>query len=265
MTNEQKAVSRPGPVHSPVNSGVLRTLRRLGAEFWLPAVIASCWTAWTWHETRDLKTAIAAFGTSFFLCAWATGQVVRVRRQTAVESTLSTIESRTQALDSAVSQLAAEVDGFNTGGSAHPNVELVVHRNHAQLLLRNDGRYPLLDIRAGLVNLYEANGSFCDARWAVVPHLHVARMESGARTLWDAKLTCHSNNLPGRYRVWLSCRSSKLELRVVLVARESRILAATWLAVNRHPPKFTIPEGFPGWDEANPEGLFPVEFSVEGC
>jgi uncharacterized protein YoxC len=76
--------------------------KRLVHEFWVPFLVASCWTLYRYHVSIEgdvISTVVAAFAAAFFLASWATGQVVRVKRQQAVEDTLQTIVQRTNDMD----------------------------------------------------------------------------------------------------------------------------------------------------------------------
>jgi hypothetical protein len=88
---------------------MLRVGKQLAREFWIPFLAASCWTLYRYHvsiEGDAISTVIAAFAAAFFLASWATGQVVRVNRQQAIEDTLQTLVQRANDMDVAVRTMA---------------------------------------------------------------------------------------------------------------------------------------------------------------
>jgi hypothetical protein len=84
---------------------MLRIVKQLAREFWIPFLVALCWTAYRYHVSIGddvISTVIAAFAAAFFLASWATGQVVRFNRQQAVEDSLQTLVQRTNDMNIAV-------------------------------------------------------------------------------------------------------------------------------------------------------------------
>jgi hypothetical protein len=81
----------------------MRVAKQLAREFWLPLLLAVCWTLFRYVSIGGgILTAIADFAGAFFLASWATLQFIRVNRQQAIEDKLQTIVQRTNDMDIAV-------------------------------------------------------------------------------------------------------------------------------------------------------------------
>lgn len=64
-------------------------------EFWLPFVVAVVWASYRVYTKMDggILDFIANFGASFFLASWAASQVMRIRKQRAVELSFEKVEN----------------------------------------------------------------------------------------------------------------------------------------------------------------------------
>jgi len=97
-----------------------RTGKQLLKEFWLPGLIAGCWTTYVvWGGNISVETVLAAFGPSFFLASWLTGQVFRVRKQAGVESSLQALEGRMTGLVDKLEDKTRDLVNHITGGDSY--------------------------------------------------------------------------------------------------------------------------------------------------
>jgi hypothetical protein len=96
-----------------------RTAGQLLKEFWIPGLIAISWTVYVaWSGPVTVQTVLAAFGPSFFLASWLTGQVFRVRKQAGVESSLQALEGRITGLVDKLEVKTQELVNHMTGGDS---------------------------------------------------------------------------------------------------------------------------------------------------
>lgn len=103
-------------------------LKRICKEFWLPALVASCWTVYSAQSAANgnsLAEIVASFGASFFLAAWATGQYVRIARQADVQSRL---EKSVEAVEVVLKELRSASENIVsniTGGNGFPYISIL--------------------------------------------------------------------------------------------------------------------------------------------
>jgi hypothetical protein len=137
----------------------MTTFKSLCREFWLPLSAAVAWTAYALHSTAGPltpKTVITTFGPAFFLVSWATGQVIRVRRQSHVESGLRGIQSRLEALLTQIETRTTDLLGQITGGSSYCFLQLLwlSGEGHGpEILVQNPSAHPVFDAVARIVDL----------------------------------------------------------------------------------------------------------------
>lgn len=90
-------------------------------EFWLPFCLALGWTAYSARSDSDYRLVaklVPTFSTAFFLCAWLTGNVVRVRRQAKVEGGIDKVESRVEHLINKLDDATSRLNATMTGGDS---------------------------------------------------------------------------------------------------------------------------------------------------
>jgi len=138
---------------------LVKTINQLVREFWLPFILASIWTAYvtlsgSTHPT--IAAAISNFGGAFFLMSWATGQFIRVRRQSHVESNLQSIQTRLEAVLSQVEIRTTELLNQITGGDSFCYLQFTMFnydQNTALLMAIHKGLHPIYDVHARMVDL----------------------------------------------------------------------------------------------------------------
>lgn len=138
------------------------TLRLLFSEFSLPLLAAAVWTGFDTYEASvasklsTLVTTIKVFGPAFFFCSWATGQVIRVRRQSQVETNLSSIESRLEAVSTRLEAQTNELLSQITGGDSFCFLKLSMfdlEPGTGQIVAVHQGKHPIHNAHATMVDL----------------------------------------------------------------------------------------------------------------
>lgn len=99
----------------------MKIFKQLLREFLLPFTVALIWTGSNIYFSKDDELSIIKFfnifGPSFFLVAWMTGQVFRVKKQQGVENKLTTLINELEQKTNHLSDLV-------TGGDSIVDVEL---------------------------------------------------------------------------------------------------------------------------------------------
>jgi hypothetical protein len=137
----------------------MRTLKMLLREFWLPFALASGWTVYvliTDPFPTDFKSLIKTFGPAFFFVSWATGQFIRVRKQSHVESNLQAIQTRLEGLLSRLEARTTEIVAHITGGNSFCYVRLFNisgQTNMTQLIVINGGAHTVFDAQVRVTDL----------------------------------------------------------------------------------------------------------------
>ncbi|VVT28647.1 hypothetical protein SPHINGO391_500233 [Sphingomonas aurantiaca] len=137
----------------------MATIRQLLREFWIPFTLAVLWTVYDLSVAPDDRTfAVGAktFSTAFFLFSWASGQFVRVTRQSRTDTSLGNVETRigaiTSELENATNRLVATV----TGGDSFAHLSLSFMGGGAQTvtpIVLHSGEYPLSNISIRMCDL----------------------------------------------------------------------------------------------------------------
>lgn len=131
-----------------------KVLKQIGKEFWFPLGIA---ITWSYYEYTDINSLIKSFSTSFFLAAWATGQINRIRKQQKVESNFSKISGLSLELLQKLKSTSEDLAGFTTGKGSYPKIVPSYHRNvnHFVPSISANGKYPVFDLKYRIVNLQQ--------------------------------------------------------------------------------------------------------------
>ena len=136
----------------------MKVLRQLIREMGVPFLIAAGWTIYSLIASpakRSVVEAITVFGGSFFLACWAFAQWFRIRKQQAVESGLSGIVKRQEALVTALTEATERLEGHSSGGKSIGWLMLTNPRDGAirDITAHVHGNYPLLDAHASVLDL----------------------------------------------------------------------------------------------------------------
>lgn len=133
-----------------------RTARQLVREFWIPSALAAFWTAFRlWNrQNGDVTVAdtIATFGPAFFLVSWATGQIVRVRKQARTERSLRTVEERLVAVTANLERTSQDIIGHVGGGDSFCYLSFYSD-GHPAIMAVHQGNHPLYSVSARAVDV----------------------------------------------------------------------------------------------------------------
>lgn len=132
--------------------------RQLFREMGFPFLMSVGWTLYSLMEApekRNIVDAITVFGGAFFLACWAFAQWFRVRKQQTVESGLSGIVKKQEALVVALAEASERLEGHASGGKSIGWLMLVSpHRGAIRSITAHvEGSYPLIDARASVIEL----------------------------------------------------------------------------------------------------------------
>jgi hypothetical protein len=133
-------------------------LRQLLREFWLPGLLAFCWTGYSiWQgEIKGVYGFIQTFGPAFFLASWATAQYFRIAKQTRVESDLTNLQNQTKELIKSLDSAATRLSDLATGGKSfcYLTFRNLSGETHTALMdVMVVGETPMYDVRVRVVNL----------------------------------------------------------------------------------------------------------------
>lgn len=137
-------------------------LRQLVREMGYPFLLAFVWTGYSLlsaPERQNIVDAISIFGGSFFLACWAFAQWFRVKKQQAVESGLTGIVKKQEALVAALTEATERLEGHASGGKSVGWLMLVNPRGNAisGITAHVEGRYPLIDANASVLDLSKSD------------------------------------------------------------------------------------------------------------
>lgn len=134
-----------------------RSVRQLLKEFWIPSLLAVAWTAvrlWQQGQPVSITDLIATFGPAFFLVSWATGQIVRIRRQARVEDSFTSVEMRLLAVTENLESTSQKVIGHVTGGESYCYFSFYSDGAPA-IMAVHQGDFPLYAVHARAVDVDE--------------------------------------------------------------------------------------------------------------
>jgi hypothetical protein len=85
----------------------MRVAWQILREFWIPFILAVVWACYRARSqsTLSISDIIANFGTSFFLASWAMGQIIRIRRQQAVEQSFERTDANFREMKSTMAAI----------------------------------------------------------------------------------------------------------------------------------------------------------------
>jgi hypothetical protein len=129
-----------------------RTGKQLLKEFWVPGLIAGGWTTYVgWGGNITVESVLAAFGPSFFLASWLTGQVFRVRKQAGVESSLQALEGRIIELVDKLEEETQELLNHMTGGDSYCYMSVMSNNNGWAVI--HEGEHHLQNLSARICDI----------------------------------------------------------------------------------------------------------------
>jgi hypothetical protein len=140
----------------------VRAFKQLLREFWLPLLLAICWTSFVYAQKgTSLIESVTNFSTAFFLCSWATGQFFRVNKQIKVESQFVEVGDRLKILTGRLENKTDELLSSISGGDSYCVFALTNDDENAPtnlLMASHEGKHPLYDVVARVVDLDDFEG-----------------------------------------------------------------------------------------------------------
>ncbi len=132
---------------------VVKVIKQIFKEFWLPFILALCWSFYSIGETFSLARFIANFGTAFFLISLACGQFFRIQKQNKVEDNFVDIRKNMEDFLKALENRTENIINTLTGGDSfcywhianindNCGIETTVHK----------GKYTLFNVRVRIVD-----------------------------------------------------------------------------------------------------------------
>jgi len=231
---------------------------RLLKEFWLPALVASAWTAYNLRTAEagwDLKTLINVLGPSFFLAAWATGQFFRVQKQANVEQNLTSIENRVESLVTKLEKHTQDFLGYATGSDSVAYFRpMFTAPGIVELGLHNPSAYPVFDVHAELIDLDEPidpdSGKFWTRHRFSLQSLYPSRIVMGAYRfdLRDRERL--------RVNVFIQTRTQGLTQQFRIAKTADWFSIAIKTTAGENVIERTVPDDFPGTNSADPDAVF---------
>ncbi len=130
-------------------------------EFWIPLILAISWVLYNifWNvnsETWNFQKAVNIFGPTFFLLSWLTCQYFRVKKQTRVEDSFGSMETRLNELLNGLESKTTDMIGHISGGNSFPYFQignLDSNTNKGVLMVIPEGEHPQYDVSACIVDL----------------------------------------------------------------------------------------------------------------
>jgi hypothetical protein len=132
---------------------VLRVLKRILVEFWIPALATLIWFFAVSNSTYN------GAGIFFVSVSWITAQIFRIIKQQRVEGEFDLVKSKLGELVGRIEKQTEKVVGFSTGGDSIAYFTAWELGNDViSLHLKNISDYPVFDIRGEWIDLDEFGG-----------------------------------------------------------------------------------------------------------
>jgi hypothetical protein len=163
----------------------LKIFKQIAKEFWVPLFLSIAWVLYNIYgdgtsEKWSIPKVVNVFGPTFFLLSWLTGQFFRVKKQTKVEDSFGTMETRFKELLSELENRTNQMVGHISGGNSFPYFQIGMlnsNTNAGVLMAIHQGEHPLYDVNARIVDLQKfkqvkhnislASMSFCDTNISI--------------------------------------------------------------------------------------------------
>ena len=220
-----------------VSANWREVLLRVAKEFWFPAITAASWTAYaTWGGPWSPKVEVSVFAPAFFLVSWATGQLFRIGKQSAVDRNLRMIEERLVGLLGRIESSTTELIAHMTGGDSFCRVRFTDPDESGLKFMAfavHHGKYTMREVDVRILDIDKINasaprdlsGHFLLSRGTLVPGYQVGclafAMGNGSRVL--AHISVQALNGATEQRTLLRCIGGKW-LEATLVLREYKAI-----------------------------------------
>lgn len=236
----------------------IKVCKQLLKEFWLPLIVAVSWTSYAaWPMTHSWAVVVGVFSASFFFVSFLAGQVNRVAKQIRVSSGLDTLEHGVSKLLSQLEKQTNDLVGYATGGESICRLvtSAIVRSRVFEIHLTNPGPYPVYDLHASLTDMDEP----IEVGQTWTRHVQTReRLDPGR--YWGPIYGFDMQSKPGlRLNLDVIQRNGFTSYHVLIVwTGESPQIARRerrpWQAGSEW--EYTIPNDFPGLQQANPAALF---------
>jgi hypothetical protein len=128
----------------------MKVFKQLFKEFWLPMAVAIIWTISNYIDAAGKGFGVIkilnVFGPSFFLVAWMTGQVFRVKKQQGVEGKLTALVDKLDEKTTYLSNLVTGADGFI-------DVDLIIFGTSCDIMVSSFGNFMQYDVDITIFDL----------------------------------------------------------------------------------------------------------------
>lgn len=239
----------------------MQTAKQILREFWLPLVAAITWTTYVlWGKPVDAKGVLSAFGPSFFLASWMTGQFFRIRKQEHVQSGLTSVETRLQNLVGDLESQTKEITHHTTGGDSFCYFGVGVSGDTAAWTVVHQGKYPLYNVAARIVDLSKFHAAMSSGNhFAADTNIRVGDIaQSQAMAMFTMDLGTGDSR---DFNIFFSARNGFFTQLLRFRRVEGQWISATSVtsmalaAVERNPVLHRIADGYPVDANGNPEGI----------
>lgn len=231
--------------------------QRLLKEFWLPTLVAIAWTIYnlsTQTSAWDVKSLVNLFGPTFFLASWATGQFFRVKKQANLDNNLLSIESRVTAVINRLEQHTKDFLGYTTGGDSIGYFIVGISAPETlELMFHNPSQYPVFDVYAEAIDLDEPIDPKINKWWTrhgfALEKIYPNKASGGYRFPLTGRDQLRLN-------VFIHTRTQGVIQQIRVLRKDNWFQIAEMVRFGEKVVKLEVPEGFPGYDSANPNALF---------
>lgn len=239
----------------------VRTVKQIFREFWLPFVVAFSWTTYIlWGKALDTKGVLTAFGPSFFLASWMTGQFFRVRKQEHVQSGLASVETRLQNLIGELETQTREITHYTTGGDSFCYFGASINGNIANLAVVHEGKYPLYNVEARIVDLSKFDAAMTSGNpFAADTNIRIGDIAQ------NQAMFAHSMDLGTGdfhdFNIFFTARNGFFNQLLRFRRVGGNWISATSVtsmalsALDKNPVLQRVPEGYPVDADGNPDGI----------
>jgi hypothetical protein len=143
----------------------MKILVQIFKEFSIPLLLSILWVLYNIYGGEkkndwNIQKIVNVFGPTFFLLSWLTGQFFRVRKQTKIEDSFGTMETRFKELLDKVEAKTEEMIGHISGGNSFPWFQITMinnNNNEGVLMAIHEGLHPLYDVSARIVDMQKLN------------------------------------------------------------------------------------------------------------
>lgn len=239
----------------------MRTAKQILREFWLPLVAAISWTTYVlWGKPVDAKGILSAFGPSFFLASWMTGQFFRIRKQEHVQSGLSSVEARLQSLVGDLETQTKEITHHTTGGDSFCYFGVGVSGNTATWTAVHQGKYPLYNVKARIVDLSKFHAAMnSEIPFSADKNVRIGDIaQSQARGILSMDLGTGDSR---DFNIFFSARNGFFTQLLRFRRVGGQWLSATSVttmalaALDSNPVLYRVADGYPVDANGNPDGI----------